>query len=94
MISLVPRLRHLLVRRVWRGCYPMTPDGVPIVGNVEEIPGLTLAVGMCGQGFMLGIGVGQEVASLVVDGKPALPPEAANAIRYGREFAGMSEALK
>ena len=21
-------MRHLLVRRVWRGCYPMTPDGV------------------------------------------------------------------
>ncbi len=94
MISLVPRLRHMLVRRVWRGCYPMTPDGVPIVGNVEEVPGLTLAVGMCGQGFMLGIGVGQEVASLVVDGSSRLPPEAANAIRYGREFAGASEALK
>jgi sarcosine oxidase subunit beta len=95
MISLVPRLRHLLVRRIWRGCYPMTPDGVPIVSNVERIRGLTLAVGMCGQGFMLGIGVGQEVASLAVDGKYLLPPEASQALRFERDFhAGKKEALK
>ncbi|MEW6072397.1 MAG: FAD-binding oxidoreductase [Planctomycetota bacterium] len=95
MISLVPRLKNLLVRRVWRGCYPMSPDGVPIVGNVDEIAGLTLAVGMCGQGFMLGIGVGQEVASLVVDGSYSLPPEAWEPIQVGREFAaGRTEALK
>ena len=34
-MSLIPRTRHLLVRRVWRGCYPMTPDAVPIVDNVS-----------------------------------------------------------
>lgn len=96
MISLVPRLRHVLVRRTWRGCYPMTPDGVPILGNVEALEGLTLAVGMCGQGFMLGPGVGQEVASLAVDGRYALLPEVAvKAVRFERNFhAGKTEALK
>ncbi|MFZ5785294.1 MAG: NAD(P)/FAD-dependent oxidoreductase [Acidobacteriota bacterium] len=96
LISLVPRLRHLLVRRVWRGCYPMTPNGVPIIDNPRELSGLTLAVGMCGQGFMLGIGVGQEVASLVVDGKPLLPPEAAHAVRFNDANweDGKTEALK
>ncbi len=96
MISLVPRLRHLLVRRVWRGCYPMTPDGVPIIANPREVQGLTLAVGMCGQGFMLGVGVGQEVASLAVDGRPLLPPEAAHAVRFDdADWAdGKTEALK
>ena len=73
----------------------MTPDGVPIVSNVDAIEGLTLAVGMCGQGFMLGIGVGEEVASLVVEGKPALPPEASSTLRYPRDFtAAKTEALK
>ena len=95
MISLIPRMRHLLVRRVWRGLYPMTPDGVPIIDNVPEIKGLTLAVGMCGQGFMLGPGVGQEVAALAVEGKTSLPDEAHDKIRYGRDYykAG-TEALK
>lgn len=95
MIGLVPRLRHMLIRRVWRGCYPMTPDGVPIIDNVPEVAGLTLAVGMCGQGFMLGIGVGEEVAGLAVDGRHGLPPEAVAAIRYGRDYgAAKKEALK
>lgn len=95
MISLIPRMRHLLVRRVWRGCYPMTPDGIPIIDNIAGIEGLTLAVGMCGQGFMLGPGVGQEVASLAVDGKTSLPEEAHAKVRYDRDFGLVStEALK
>ncbi len=95
MIALVPRLKHLLVRRVWRGCYPMTPDGVPIVSNVDGIEGLILAVGMCGQGFMLGIGVGHEVASLAMDGKYQLPKVASDTLRFERDFyAGKTEALK
>jgi len=95
MIALIPRLRHALVRRVWRGLYPMTPDGVPIIDNVPEIAGLTLAVGMCGQGFMLGAGVGQEIAALVVDGATSLPAEAHDRVRYGRNFAKAgTEALK
>lgn len=95
IVSLVPRLRHVLVRRTWRGCYPMTPDGVPIVDKVDGIQGVILAVGMCGQGFMLGVGVGQEVASLVVDGTSLLPPEATHALRFDRDYgAGKTEALK
>ncbi len=95
MISLIPKMRHLLVRRVWRGTYPLTPDGVPIIDNVPQIAGLTLAVGMCGQGLMLGPGVGQEVASLAVDGVSTLPSGAHNSIRYGRDFkAAGTEALK
>jgi sarcosine oxidase, subunit beta len=95
MIALVPRLQHMLIRRIWRGCYPNTPDGVPIISNVEAIQGLTLAVGMCGQGLMLGIGVGQEIASLVIDAKSTLPLEASTAVRFERNFwAGKIEALK
>jgi len=62
---------------------------------VPEIAGLALAVGMCGQGFMLGPGVGQEIASLVVDGATSLPAEAHDRVRYGRNFAKAgTEALK
>lgn len=88
MISLIPRLRHLLIRRVWRGCYPMTPDGIPIVGPLPQVAGVMLAIGMCGQGFMLGPGVGREVASLVVDGRSLLPAEAHASLRFGRPMGG------
>jgi sarcosine oxidase subunit beta len=65
LVRLVPRLQHIRVRRTWRGPYPMTPDGLPIVGWSKAAEGLLLAVGMCGQGFMLGPGVGDLLARLV-----------------------------
>ncbi|MBD3178525.1 MAG: FAD-dependent oxidoreductase, partial [Candidatus Latescibacteria bacterium] len=54
LIDLIPRLKNAMVRRVWRGLYPMTPDGIIILDRVREMDGFYLAVGMCGQGFMLG----------------------------------------
>jgi len=92
MTELYPRLRNLKVRRTWRGAYPMTPDGLPIVGYPREYANLLLAVGMCGQGFMLGPGLGRILASAIADG-----PEAAESIfeelSLYRSFAGM-ELLK
>jgi sarcosine oxidase, subunit beta len=67
MSDLYPRLANLKVRRVWRGVYPMTPDGSPLLGQVG--PGNHfVAVGMCGQGFMLGPGIGETLARLLVSG--------------------------
>ncbi|MCI4445322.1 MAG: FAD-binding oxidoreductase [Candidatus Aminicenantes bacterium] len=65
MIELMPRLKNIRVRRTWRGLYPMTPDGFPIVGWSKEVNGFLLAVGMCGQGFMLGPGVAELLTRLV-----------------------------
>jgi sarcosine oxidase subunit beta len=65
MVRLLPRLKNLRVRRMWRGLYPMTPDGSPLVGWNAQVQGLLHAAGMCGQGFMLGPGVGQVVARVI-----------------------------
>jgi len=65
MIELMPRLKNIRIRRTWRGLYPMTPDGFPIIGWVKEVDGFLLAVGMCGQGFMLGPGVAELLTRLV-----------------------------
>jgi sarcosine oxidase subunit beta len=65
MVRLLPRLKNLRVRRMWRGLYPMTPDGAPLVGWNAQVQGLLHAAGMCGQGFMLGPGVGQVVARVI-----------------------------
>jgi len=66
MVEVMPRLRHLRVRRTWRGLYPMTPDGFPIVGWDRALEGHLLAVGMCGQGFMLGPGLGELMTRMVL----------------------------
>ena len=67
LIELMPILKHIRVRRVWRGTYPMTPDGSPIIGQVNGLEGYLLAVGMCGQGFMFGPGVGQLLTHFVLN---------------------------
>ena len=67
MIALVPRLANLRVRRTWRGLYPMTPDGAPLVGWSEEVRGYLMAVGLCGHGFMLGPGLGEVLDRVVRD---------------------------
>ncbi len=67
MINLYPRLRNIRVRRTWRGLYPMTPDGFPIIGYTKEMKNLFLAVGMCGQGFMLGPGLGKILSEVIAD---------------------------
>ena len=93
MVDLIPRLKNLRVRRTWRGLYPMTPDGFPIVGWARELEGYLLAVGMCGQGFMIGPGLGELIAR-VVQGRTS--PEDRETLAYlspYREFKGQ-EKLK
>lgn len=68
MLEIYPRLRNLRVRRTWRGLYPMTPDGFPIVGMAHEIENVFHAIGMCGQGYMLGSGLGKILSEILVDG--------------------------
>ena len=93
MVSLMPRLKNIRVRRTWRGLYPMTPDGFPIVGWSKEIKGLLLAVGMCGPGFMLGPGLGELLAAMVQDKLSPGDKEILPYISPYRQFAGQ-EKLK
>ncbi|MEW6179566.1 MAG: FAD-binding oxidoreductase [Chloroflexota bacterium] len=93
MIEVMPRLKNIRVRRTWRGLYPMTPDGFPIIGYAQ-IPGnMLLAVGMCGQGFMLGPGVGDLLARLVLNKTQPEDEIILQILSPQRQFAGQ-ELLK
>jgi len=67
MLAIMPMLANLKVRRTWRGQYPMTPDGFPIVGKMKELNNFYQAVGMCGQGFMLGPGMAELLCRLITE---------------------------
>jgi len=95
LIDLIPRLENMLIRRIWRGLYPMTPDGIIILDRVREIEGLYLAVGMCGQGFMLGPGVGLNMAKFITTGEPVIDREIFDSLSFYRDFyTKRVEALK
>ena len=93
MINLMPRLRNIRVRRTWRGLYPMTPDGSPIVGEVEGVQGYLNAVGMCGQGFMLGPGLAVYLRKLITQDVDEETQEILDKLSLYREFA-KAEKLK
>ena len=93
MVRLIPRLKNLRVRRTWRGLYPMTPDGFPIVGWARELEGYMLAVGMCGQGFMLGPGLGELIGRMILGATTENDRETLTYLSPYREFQGQ-EKLK
>ncbi len=93
MLEIMPRLKNIRVRRTWRGLYPMTPDGFPIVGWAPGVDNLLLGVGLCGQGFMLGPSTGELLTHLVTD---TLHAEDLDTLKYlspTRKFEGQ-ELLK
>ncbi len=93
MIAVMPKLQNIRVRRTWRGLYPMTPDGTPIVGWAKEVEGLLNAVGMCGQGFMLGPGMGELLVRMVGKQITNEDEEVLAILSPEREFKGQ-EKLK
>ncbi len=93
MVDLLPRLANVRVRRVWRGCYPMTPDGMPVVGGSAAVKGYYYAVGLCGQGLMLGPGLSEDVVNLIKHGRPVTDQEIFDTLRLERDFSG-AEKLK
>jgi glycine oxidase len=59
-------MRQPLVR-TWAGLRPGSPDGLPLVGPVEGLTGLLLAVGHYRNGILLGPVTGVLVKQLLVD---------------------------
>ncbi|MBF0229945.1 MAG: FAD-binding oxidoreductase [Desulfamplus sp.] len=93
MLNLMPSLKNIRVRRVWRGLYPMTPDGSPIVSWNKDVQGLLHATGMCGQGYMLGPGIGEIISRMVTDQLTESDKIVTDEFSLYRSFGG-EEALK
>jgi sarcosine oxidase subunit beta len=58
------------VERAWAGIYPVSPDGLPIVGPVPGTPSVVLAVGGGGSGIQLSPIMGALAADWIAYGEP------------------------
>jgi glycine oxidase len=83
-VEAVPALGAAELSRVWSSVRPGTPDGLPILGPAECLPGLILATGHYAYGIALSLITAQVVRSFVL-GTP--PPVDVAAFRPER-FAG------
>jgi sarcosine oxidase subunit beta len=63
-----PVLGDVKVLRQWSGCYDLTPDANPIVGEVDEVEGFFQASGFMGHGFMMAPVIGKLLAEHIEAG--------------------------
>ncbi len=74
-LDLFPELRKTTITAAWAGYIDSTPDGVPAIGELSEVPGFILAAGFSGHGFGIGPGAGHLIADLVTGEEPLVDPK-------------------
>ncbi len=83
--ALLPALRRVNVIRSFAGLRPYTPDGMPILGPVQEVPGFFMAAGHEGDGIALSPVTGHLMAQLIVEGRTDISLDAFRLERFGPE---------
>jgi len=68
LVALMPRLAGVKVVRQWAGPYDVSPDGYPILGTPDSVPGFYLACGFVGHGFMMAPVMANLYADLLCGG--------------------------
>ena len=62
----LPMLREVPFEETWAGLIDVTPDLVPVMDEVSDLPGLFIGTGFSGHGFGFGPGAGETLANLVL----------------------------
>jgi sarcosine oxidase subunit beta len=87
-----PILGSVKVLRQWAGCYDITPDQNPIVGQVDGVEDFFQVSGFMGHGFMMAPVIGKLMAQYIVEGTE-LPMFDRWNLRRFREGRLLSEAM-
>lgn len=70
-VAVFPHLAQAQILRAWSGLEGMMPDGLPVLGPSERVPGLIHAFGFSAHGFALAPLVGRMVADHLHSGAGA-----------------------
>jgi glycine/D-amino acid oxidase-like deaminating enzyme len=87
-VELLPALAQAGIANAWAGFVDSTPDGVPGIGEVPEVPGFILAAGFSGHGFGIGPGAGHLIADLVTGDQPIFDPAPYDPARFKKSAWG------
>lgn len=86
MQGYIPRLSNVNILRHWGGFYDVTPDALPILGEVDELEGLILACGCSAHGFCFSQAMGKFVTDLIVKREKSNIMGSFNLRRFKREY--------
>ena len=93
-MSILPSLEDAGIATSWAGLYEMTPDHHAILGPVDGLDGLQLAVGFSGHGFQHAPIVGKVISELVTGRPPTVDVSALGLGRFARgELIGESHVV-
>ena len=84
----LPALRDLPITSSWAGYIDSTPDGVPAIGELSQVPGLVLSAGYSGHGFGIGPGAGYLTAQIVAGDLPNYDPAGYSPARFTESSKG------
>jgi glycine/D-amino acid oxidase-like deaminating enzyme len=87
-VELLPELGQAKITHAWAGFVDSTPDGVPGIGEVPDMPGLILAAGFSGHGFGIGPGAGHLIADIATGAEPIVDPIPYRPSRFGESAWG------
>ena len=65
----MPHLANVQLVRQWAGCYDVTADRNPLIGEVDAIKGFFQLSGFVGHGFMMAPAVSKRVGAYLAKGK-------------------------
>ena len=74
-INAWPIFKDAELEESWAGLIDVTPDSMPVIDRVQDIPGLTVATGFSGHGFGTGPAAGQLAADIVMNDSPLVDPD-------------------
>jgi len=72
--AVFPIFEGMKVVQEWAGMIDVTPDAVPVISEVESLPGLVVATGFSGHGFGIGPAAGRLAADLATGAPPLVDP--------------------
>jgi glycine/D-amino acid oxidase-like deaminating enzyme len=80
-----PALAGIEIAQSWAGMIEYTPDALPVISPVAQLPGFFLATGFSGHGFGIGPAAGLLAADVVSGDKPLVDT---HAFRFSRLHDG------
>jgi glycine/D-amino acid oxidase-like deaminating enzyme len=72
--QLYPFFQRAAVAENWGGSVEVTPDALPVISAIDQVPGLYIATGFSGGGFGAAPGAGKLAAELITGSTPDVDP--------------------
>ena len=70
-----PLFKQMKIIERWAGMIDVTPDAVPVISEVDALPGCVIATGFSGHGFGIGPAAGELAAQMAVNQRLFLDPQ-------------------